>query len=98
MCGWVLTNFFARLRRATIRRELRIGGDIRLSLLPNIEFSANDIRLSNAPGMAAAEMVSVGAVTAKLKLWPLVRRRVVIDTFVIRKPSFFLEVDKAVVG
>lgn len=40
-------------------------------------------------------MVSVGAVTAKIRFWPLLRRRVFIDTFVVRDPKVFLEVAKA---
>ncbi|MFQ5684656.1 MAG: AsmA family protein, partial [Candidatus Binatia bacterium] len=57
--------------------------------------SASDIRLSNAPGGTTPEMVSVGAVTAKIRFWPLLRRRVFIDTFVVRDPKVFLEVAKA---
>jgi AsmA protein len=88
-------SYAAKAVREATGRELRIGGDLSLSLLPNIEFSASDVSLSNAPGMAPAEMVSVGAVRVKLKLWPLLRRRVMLDTLVIRQPSVFLEISKA---
>ena len=94
---WLIdwNSYVAKAVHKATGRELSVGGDVRLSLLPDIEFSASDVRLSNAPGMAPAEMVSVGAVRVKLKLWPLLRRRVLIDTFVISQPAVFLEVDKA---
>ena len=88
-------SYVANAVREATGREFRIGGKVSLSLIPNIEFSASDIRLSNAPGAATPEMVSVGAVTAKVNFWSLLRRRVLIDTFVVREPKVFLEVDKA---
>jgi AsmA protein len=75
-------------------RELRINGDIRLAIFPSLEFFVSDIHLSNAPGMQEPEMLSIGAVSGKLRLLPLISRRVVIDSFVIREPSVNLEVDK----
>jgi AsmA protein len=83
----------AKVKEST-GRELSISGDIRLSLLPSISFSASDIHLSNAPGMAESDMISVRAVSGKVRLWPLLSRRVVIDSFIITGPSVHLEVDK----
>ncbi len=74
-------------------RELHIDGDIEISLVP-LEFSVSGIRLSNAPGMRAPEMVTVASVTAKLELLPLLTRSVVVDSFVITEPAIFLEVDE----
>ncbi len=75
-------------------RELRIDGDIEISLVP-LELSISGIRLSNAPGMRAPEMVTVASITAKLQLLPLLTRSVVVDSFVITDPAIFLEVDAA---
>ncbi len=75
-------------------RKMRIGGDVTLSLFPNVAFSAGDIHLANAPGAKAADMVSVGSVSGKLKLLPLLGRRVVVESLVLTEPSLNLEVDK----
>lgn len=75
-------------------RDLRIDGDIKLSIFPNLVFSINGIHLSNAPGMKAPEMLSVAAVSGKLRLLPLLMRRVVVDSFIVQEPAVNLEVDK----
>ncbi|MCH8095600.1 MAG: AsmA family protein [Proteobacteria bacterium] len=83
----------AQVRDAT-GRELLIDGEVSFSLVPNIEFSASDISLSNAAGMTDAKMLSLGGITVKIGLLPLLGREVVIDTLVIRDPVLHLEVDK----
>ncbi len=75
-------------------RNLRIDGDIKLSIFPNVVFSVSGVHLSNAPGMKAPEMLSIGAVTGKLRLLPLIMRRITVDSFIIQEPSVNLEVDK----
>ena len=84
----------AAMVKESTGRELTINGDVSISILPSISFSASDIHLSNAPGMKAPEMLSVGAVSGKLRLWPLLSSRVVVDSFIISEPSVHLEVDK----
>ena len=84
----------AAMVKESTGRELRIGGDIRLSIFPNLEFFAGDIHLANAPGMKEPAMLSIGSVSGKFRLLPLLSNRVVVDSFVIREPSINLEVDK----
>ena len=83
----------AQVRDAT-GRELRIDGEVSFSLVPDIEFSASDLSLSNAAGMTDPEMFSLGGITVKIGLLPLLGREVVIDALVIRDPVLHLEVDK----
>ena len=83
----------AQVRDAT-GRELRIDGEVSFSLVPNIEFNASDLSLSNAAGMIAPGMFSLGGITVKIGLLPLLGREVVIDTLVIRDPVLHLEIDK----
>ncbi len=94
---WLIdwNSYLAKAVREATGRELRVGGTSSLSLVPNIQLSATDVSLSNAPGAANPHMFHVGSITAKVRLWPLLRRRVFIDTFVVIAPSIFLEVDKA---
>lgn len=74
-------------------RELRIDGDVQLSILPGLTFVMRDVHFANAPGMKAPQMVSVGSVSGKVRLFPLLARRVVVDELIIQKPSINLEVD-----
>ncbi|MEE8544944.1 MAG: AsmA family protein, partial [Alphaproteobacteria bacterium] len=79
------------VREAT-GRDLEIAGEISYALLPALEFSVSEVRLSNAPGMPTPEMLSLGSLRAKIALWPLISREVVIESLVIEELSLFLEV------
>ena len=81
--------------RGATGRDLRIGGDLRISLVPKVRVSAGDIHLSNAAGMSAPDMVSVGSVDLEAELLPLLGKRLVIDSLIVQNPSVNLEVDKA---
>ena len=74
-------------------RDLKIDGDIELSLVPSITVSVGGIRLANAPGMKSKEMLSIKSVAAKIALFPLIGKRVVVDSFVISGLAVNLEVD-----
>ncbi len=90
----IFEPWIADVVRDSTGRELRIDGDVDISLVP-LEFSVSGIRLSNARDTGAPDMVSVAGVTAKLQLLPLLSRSVVVESFVIREPAIFLEVDAA---
>ena len=92
---WLIdwNSYLAKSVREAAGRELRVGRSS-LSLIPDIRLSATDVSLSNAPGAAIPQMFRAGSITAKIKLWPLLTRRVLIDTFVVTEPSVFLQVDK----
>ena len=84
----------AAIVKESTGRELRIDGDIELSIFPSLVFSASGVHLSNAPGMQAPEMLSLATVSGKVRLLPLLMRRVVVDSFIVQEPSIHLEVDK----
>jgi AsmA protein len=81
--------------RAQTGRELRIDGPLIVSLVPRLHVAASGIHFANAPGMAEADMLSVGDLTLDAELLPLLSRRLVIDQLVIKNPSVVLDVDKA---
>ncbi len=85
----------AAIVRESTGRELRINGEVRVSILPTLKFFASDIHLSNAPGMQEPDLLSIKTISGTLRLWPLLGRRVVIDSFVVDQPSVHLEVDTA---
>lgn len=76
-------------------RDLRIDGDLSVALLPKIRIFASDVHLSNAPGATAPEMASIESVAFEGELWPLLRKRLVVDSLVVKRPTINLEVDKA---
>jgi AsmA protein len=80
------------VREAT-GRELAIDGDIEVSLGTTVAVNLSGVRLSNAPGAATPEMMSVGAVQAQIQLIPLLSREVVVPTLIVSEPALFLEVD-----
>jgi AsmA protein len=81
--------------RAATGRDLRIDGPLHIALLPKLRVSATGIHLSNAPGAAAPEMFSLDSVALQAEVWPLLSRRLVVDSLVLEHPTVNLEVDKA---
>ncbi|MBX3493368.1 MAG: AsmA family protein [Parvibaculum sp.] len=73
-------------------RDLRIDGDIGLSLFPNVAVSIGDVGLSNASWAKERELASMQEMRAALKLMPLFRGAVEIDSFVLVDPIIHLEV------
>jgi len=64
----------ARAKEAT-GRDLRIDGDISLSLLPVIAVSVEDVGFSNAPGATTPEMATVDRLDVALQILPLLSSR-----------------------
>jgi AsmA protein len=75
-------------------RELRIDGDLRVALLPKLRVSAGGVHLSNAPGAEAPDMLSVDSIALEMEVWPLLGRRVIVNSLVVKRPLVNLEVDK----
>lgn len=81
------------VRNAT-GRDLRIDGDIRISMWPDLDFSVSGIRFANAPGASPSDMLSVGGVAGKIALWPLLGKELDVKTLIVKKASVHLAVDK----
>ncbi|MGF1639361.1 MAG: AsmA family protein, partial [Rhodospirillales bacterium] len=81
------------VRKAT-GRELRIDGDVELSLFPHLAFSVDGIALSNAPGTANPEMLTVERVAGRIELMALLGRNLIVEQFVASEPVVNLEVDQ----
>ncbi|MGF1628804.1 MAG: AsmA family protein [Kiloniellaceae bacterium] len=82
----------ARAKDAT-GRDLRIDGDISLSLIPVIAISVEDVGFANAPGASTPEMATIDRLDVALQLLPLLSGEVAIDRFILEKPVINLEVD-----
>lgn len=90
-----LRPYIAKAAREATGRDLRIDGELHLALLPKLWISASDIHFSNAPGAAAPEMLSVGSVALDAELWPLLGKRLVVNSMVVDRPTVNLEMDQA---
>lgn len=64
-------------------RELQLKGDIKLSLFPWLGLELGQTRFGNAPGFGAQPMASIDKIDVKLKLLPLLRKEVEVDTIVL---------------
>lgn len=73
-------------------RELSLGGDLSLRLLPSLQFAASDVTFGNRPGGEAAHMASMKEMRVGLALFPLMSGRVEIAEFVLIEPVINLEV------
>jgi AsmA protein len=82
----------ARAKEAT-GRDLRIDGEISLSLLPVIAVSVQDVGFSNAPGATTPEMATIDRLDVALQILPLLSGEIAVDRFILEKPVINLEVD-----
>ncbi|MGF1474948.1 MAG: AsmA family protein [Geminicoccaceae bacterium] len=73
-------------------RELSIGDDFSFSILPTVSVNASNVTFANHEGGVAANMVSLGSLEARLKIWPLIQGVVEVDRFVLNDPEIYLEV------
>jgi uncharacterized protein involved in outer membrane biogenesis len=77
--------------RAVTGRDLAIAGDIELSVLPSIALEADDIRLSNAEGASAADMVALKALRVRVALLPLLGGDVQVESVILSEPVIEIE-------
>lgn len=67
-------------------RTLDLQGDLSLTFFPWIGAETGPVRLSNAPGFGDEPMVAVENARINVKLLPLLKRRVEVDTVVLDSP------------
>ena len=80
------------LVKAQTGRDLTIGGDVGLSFFPRLAVKVNDVRFSNATWAKDPDMAAMKEMRAALKIMPLFRGEVEIDSFVLVDPVIHLEV------
>jgi len=72
-------------------RSFSMGDDIQLSVFPWVGVSLTDLNLGSPKGFEAREMIAVKRFEVRLKVMPLLSRRIEVATFVVDTPRFFLE-------
>lgn len=81
----------AEARKAT-GRELAIGGDVNLSLLPSPTLSASGVRLANVEGGSAPAMIELDALQVEVALLPLLQGTLKVESVALIEPRILLEI------
>lgn len=72
-------------------REVRIGGEISLAILPRVQARAGDVTIANAEGFGEAAFAEMEQLRLSLQLWPLLQREFIIEEFILVDPVIRLE-------
>ncbi|PHS25263.1 MAG: AsmA family protein [Methylophaga sp.] len=76
-------------------RTLTLDGDIELSVFPWLALELGPLSVSNAKGFTAEHFVQVDATEIRIKLMPLLKKQLVMDTIVLDGLALNLEKNKA---
>ncbi len=90
---WLREQIKAEAKKAT-GRDLIIGSDLSLQLLPSVMVNMNDVRFANVEGGSRPNMVNLKELRMHLALLPLLSSEVEVREFVLVEPDILLEVDK----
>ena len=72
-------------------RELKLNGDISLSVLPSPSLSVENVAFANIAGGSAADMVTLDSLRVHLALVPLLTGKVHVTSVTLVKPTIVLE-------
>jgi len=76
-------------------RDLKINGDLSFSLFPWIGLGINDVSLSNAKGFKEEHFAAVEEANVKVKLLPLLSKKVEVSTVVLKGVNLNLAKNRA---
>jgi AsmA protein len=71
-------------------RQLSVDGDVRLSLFPWAGVAFSDLRLGSPPSFVEKDFLTVKSFDVRVKLWPLMSKRVEVDRLVVSEPILTL--------
>lgn len=72
-------------------RPFSLKGDIDLSLFPWLGVGLSDLHLGNPDGFSQKDMLAVEKFEVRIKVMPLLSRRIEVKTFMIDRPVIYLE-------
>ena len=75
-------------------RSFTMGDDMDVSIFPWVGIKLTDINLGNPKGFAKKEMASVKNFEVRLKVMPLLSKKIEVKTFVLDSPVIYLERQK----
>ena len=74
----------------SLGRDVTIAGDVDVSVFPRISASASNVTIANPAGFDGPQFATMDALSAKVKLLPLLSKRVEIDAFELVSPTITL--------
>ena len=83
-------DIVAQVRSAT-GRDLTIGGDIRLKLLPSPALSVEDARFANIEGAPTPDMATLKSLDVRVRLVPLLTGEIQVESIRLVEPTIVLE-------
>jgi uncharacterized protein involved in outer membrane biogenesis len=98
----IVASFPLATLRPVIERDLgealgldvRIAGVPRVDLFPRLELEIQGVRVANLPGRPSPALLSIGRLGLDLRVLPLLRRRLVIESLVLRDAELRIEPDE----
>jgi AsmA protein len=75
---------------SALGRDVKLTGQIHLSLIPRIEVRAGAATIANPKGFGDQPFASMKELRAAVKLWPLFSSRVEVDEFTLVEPNIAL--------
>jgi len=74
-----------------LARDVRVQGDVKLSVFPVIKANTGRVEIDNPDGFQADTFAEMDAMSARVKLFPLFSKRIEISSFTLKNPSINLE-------
>lgn len=71
-------------------RPFTLGGDLDLSVFPWVGVSLSDLHLGNPPGFKEQDFVSVKSFEVRVKLLPLLSKKIEVSRFIMKNPQIVL--------
>ncbi|MGB6317856.1 MAG: AsmA family protein, partial [Litorimonas sp.] len=75
----------------SLGRDVRIDGDVEISTFPLIRARTEAVTIANPPGFGRDALATLDGLDARIRLWPLLSRRVEISSFTLNSPDIALE-------
>jgi AsmA protein len=85
----------AKLVREQTGRELKLAGDLKLSVFPSVAIEVHDASLGNPPGFGTDPFVAIGEAKLVMRLWPLLSKHFEVKRVVLTGLKAHLVTNKA---
>jgi len=85
----------ADLAESVTGRPINIAGDMDISLYPWIGIKINDVTIENAAGFSDKTFATIGQFDVRIKIMPLLQKRLDIDRLVLHQLALDLEMNTA---
>jgi AsmA protein len=85
----------AKLAESVTGRPINIAGDMDISIYPWIGIKINDVTIENTSGFSNKTFATIGQFDVRIKIMPLLQKRLDIDKLVLHQLALELEINTA---